>query len=372
MPRLRSGYKTIMRIQHFWFILFSCGLNTGHALTPKQYASVDRVFETSGYVVLGEFVDEYEIENVHHHIDRPRGTEYIKRSYVGRINIEAILPGYKNLDGRQIGSEYIEVLFTKADLEQLKATEIFAISDDRRSVVRPIEMENPHYQEYRDILKSGAYYLRPYQPFIGTWVCETESGVSGFLTLEQLGWGSWGAKGHTIRWRAYKDKIRVYLSYDDHVDFKITESDTESTKLILDDVAYRMALSGERFDGVFERMLKQQQLIHPTEEHPAIGVWALTRKLASDVKPYAYLALNPDTSVFMFNSDQDFTKGGSWKVIPGEDQFYLRIGQRYGDLAKVVNSTEGEYLDVSYLKGKKLTEEEIKELGVPDMDSAAN
>ncbi|MFU8849040.1 MAG: hypothetical protein ACNA77_10050 [Opitutales bacterium] len=59
------------------------------------------------------------------------------------------------------------------------------------------------------------------------------------------------------------------------------------TKLILDDVAYRMALSGERFDGVFERMLKQQQLIHPSEEHPAIGVWALTRKLASDVKPYA-------------------------------------------------------------------------------------
>lgn len=360
--------KFIMKMSPSWLFLFVFGWTTSaYALSPKQYASVDHVFDTSGYIVLGEFIDEYEIEDVHHHIDRPRGTEYIKRSYVGRIKVEALLPGYKNLDHEKTGYEYIDVLFAKADVEQLKATEIFAVSDGRRSGVRPISKENPHYQEYRDILQSGAYYLRPYQPFIGTWVCDTESGVSGFLTLEQLGWGSWGAKGHAIRWRAYKDKIRVYLTDEDSVDLKIVEPETGPTKLMLNEVQYRMALSGERFNGLFERMLKQQQLVNPAGEHPALGVWAFTRKLASEVKPYGYLSLNPDTSVYMFNSDKDLTKGGSWKVISGEEQFYLRIGGRHGDLVKVVKNSEGEYLDGTYLRARKLTPDELNELTVPGM-----
>ena len=99
------------------------------ATTPIQYPDLERIFEGTGYVATGTFIDQYEEEIVEHRIHHDRGTERIQRSYIGWIEVEAILPRLGSLGSENYHSERFPVRFTKADLNALKEANIFIINE---------------------------------------------------------------------------------------------------------------------------------------------------------------------------------------------------------------------------------------------------
>ena len=175
------------------------------ATSPKLYPKLEQIFERDGYVILGTFIDRYEEEIVESRIHHDRGTEYIQRSYIGEIEIQAILPGLRNLSRENFHHEKFPVRFTKADLPQLKDASIFVVSDEAYDYVRPVEKENPELQAINDILKSGNYYYRPYKEFLGLWIGKNEAGKTvTSVSLEDTGFGAFGLKGgQLIRWKPY-------------------------------------------------------------------------------------------------------------------------------------------------------------------------
>lgn len=348
-----------------------------------RHPDVERLFNTSGYIVLGEFVEGYDEETVFHKIKHQAGTEYIKRSYVGKIRVEAILPGFKNLSRERITYSEIPVSFTKSDLEALEKADVFLIDDEIYSLVspvRPLRENYPHLAQIRDILRSGNYYLRPYKPFIGTWVGQNETGEEvALLTLEEHGFGTMGIHGgQKIRWKPYKDYIGIYPYGGYGIDGSSDEDWVIKMKLVVDDesktstishhgITYRHSGQNKNFSGILERMLKLQKTVEPGLGHPAVGIWRLNIRFGnSEVQDFQFVAFNPDSSIYWFNSDKELRRFGCWKAIAGETQFFVKWEEDRGHLARVIDGNDGEYLMLNHFRGIRMSEEELEAISIPD------
>ncbi|HBR92654.1 MAG TPA: hypothetical protein DEA90_00640 [Opitutae bacterium] len=337
------------------------------ASTPRQYPNVERIFEGSGYVISGTFIDKYEEEIVEHRIHHDRGTERIQRSYIGEIEIEAILPRLRSLGSENYHTEKFPVRFTKADLGALKKASLFIVNDEAYGYVRPLNENNPHRQEIKDILESGRYYYRPYRAFVGLWVGEDKTGkITTMLSLENLGVGSWGTQGgHMIHWKPFHKTLNIYFAEEDYIKLPLLFKDKKVIGFEHNDIRYRRPTDEDSLETPFQRMLEQQSRLPIEPEHPALGVWKVNRSHLQKTKNFLYIALNPDSSVYWFNSDQDFIRFGSWKTIAGEKVFYFKFDDANHQLAEIIKTNSGDIMKLNYFSGKRLSRDELAQISLP-------
>lgn len=284
-----------------------------------------------------------------------------------------MLPGYRNLSLELMNSKRVEVRFTKKDLPRLRDASLFVVKDERYSHVRALGPDYPHLEEIRDILLSGDVYYRSYLAMVGLWGARDESGaVTTLISLENYGIGTWGTSGGlSIRWKPFSKHVSIYF-----VDSKSGGRTKVDMKLLLDDSGgvmgfksqghvYRRVAAGDQLDNAFDRMIEMQQGLGPQPEHPAVGVWKLSVRHLPKFKKFQYLALNPDSSVYWFNSEMDFIKHGSWKSIAGEKEIFLKYAGDKGYLGHIAETESGGMLELPHFVGFRLPVEDLSELSIP-------